>query len=274
VCMVVNTVVNDVVQVSGARFCIKEMELSIQDGSVILWSGIQVHKLVTTKLIELIVMRIGSKLLESIDPVLVINQGFVIIRRGIPVEVTGKCDMGKGVPFFVSVRLHQNVGKAIANFNQNDVSVGSNHGLKTTKRAVSLTDPDTKHFTLCRCKNRATTTMVCPLVHDGDDRSSVGFGDTASHADLLVVNLVMIKANDINASSCEGIDTDIITNGTSINKSTVIVLTLLVVGNVARAFVRLAGTDRWRAIRGAFRAVGGAFAHRDMPLDGVGITLC
>jgi len=37
--MVVNTVIDDVVQVSGAGFCIKEMEWSIQDGSVVLWDN-------------------------------------------------------------------------------------------------------------------------------------------------------------------------------------------------------------------------------------------
>jgi len=45
--------------------------------------------------------------------------------------------------------------------------------------------------------------VVCLLVHDGDDRSSMGFGNTASHADWLVGNLVIIKTSDIDTSSCE-----------------------------------------------------------------------
>jgi len=202
----------------------------------------------------------------------------MIICQGIPVEVAGEHDMGKGVSFFVCVRLHQNVGKAIANLNRNDVPAGSDHGLKTTKCMVLLTDPDAKCLKLCRGKNHATMTMVCALVHDGNDRSSMGFGDTASHADCLVVNLVIIKTSDINALSCEGNDANVITKdvtvGTSIDKSTVVVLMLLVVGNIVRALVRLAGTDWRHAIRGAFQAVRDAFAHRDMPLVSVGITLC
>jgi len=193
------------------------------------------HKFVTTKLIELIIMRIGGKLLEGINPILVINHGVVMIQRRIPVKVAGECDVGKGVPFFVGVRS----GKAIANLNRNDVSIGGNHGLKTTKHAMLLADPDAKHLKLCRGKNHATTTVVCLLVHDGNDRSSLGFGDTTSRADLLVSNLVTIKTSDIDAASCEVDDANVITTnttiGTSINKSAIVVLTLLVVGNVVRA---------------------------------------
>jgi len=244
--MVVNTVVDDIVQVSEGGFSIKEIELSIQDGSVVLWSSIRVHKLVTTELIKLIVMRVGSKLLEGIDPILIIDHGIVIVHQGIPVEVTGESDMGKGVPLFISVGSHQDVGKAIVNFDGNEVAIRSNHGLKTSKCTMLLTDPDSKCFKLCRGKNCATTTVISTLVHDGNDRSSVGLGDTTSYADLLVINLVMIETSDIDAAPCECNDTDVITKditiGTTINKCTVI-RTLLMVGDMVRVQVGLVNTD-------------------------------
>jgi len=73
--MVGNTVVDNVIQLRGASLGIEEVELS-----VILWSGIRVHKLVATELIKLVVMGVGSKLLEGIDPILLIDHGIVIVR--------------------------------------------------------------------------------------------------------------------------------------------------------------------------------------------------
>jgi len=113
--------------------------------------------------------------------------------------------------------------------------------LEATKRVVSHTDTDAKCFKLCRGKNHVITTMVCMLMHDGDDRFSMGFGDTTSCDDWLFSDLVTIKTSDINAASCEVDDANVISIdtsiGTSVDKSAIVILALLVVGNIVRALV-------------------------------------
>jgi len=113
------------------------------------------------------------------------------------------------------------------------------------------------------------TTVVSALMHDGDDRASLGLGDTVSHADLLVGNLMIIKTSDIDSASSEGNDTNVVTEnftiGTTIDKCIVhFALALLVVGNMICALV---GTNQGNATGR------GAFAHGHLPLDGAGIML-
>jgi len=133
--MVINTDINDVIQVVRFRLSIEEVELSVHDRTI-LWGSIWVHNLVITNLIKLIMAGIDSKVLECVNPILVIDQGIVIVLGGIPVKIAGKGNMWEGIPLIVSVGPHQNIGKAIANSDWDDVAVQSDHALKTAKGSV------------------------------------------------------------------------------------------------------------------------------------------
>jgi hypothetical protein len=159
--------------------------------------------------------RMGGKVRDRIIPLVIVSQDMVK-NAGVPLKLTGKEDMGKGVPFGVSVRAHGHTGKTILDGEGNNITIKCGDTLLATDMHRFVIDITFVMFKLARRVDGIALAKQSILMEDGNDGSSMGVHISAHSADVNGIELVVINTLDVNLPVSFGNSADICASDTTI----------------------------------------------------------